>query len=75
MRKVCDNELGATAIEYGLIIGGIAVAIMGIVFTLGNDISDYFKASRGCARGFARGRRLALNRDSLDGSRQPPSQA
>ncbi len=41
---VRDDESGATAIEYGLIAGGIAVAIIGIVFAIGNDISAFFQA-------------------------------
>ena len=44
IQKVRDDESGATAIEYGLIAAGIAVAIIGIVFTLGNDISAFFVA-------------------------------
>ncbi len=39
-----DDESGATAIEYGLIAAGIAVAIIGIVFALGNDIAAFFQA-------------------------------
>ncbi len=41
---VRDDESGATAIEYGLIAAGIAVAIIGIVFALGNDIAAFFQA-------------------------------
>ena len=41
---VRDDESGATAIEYGLIAAGIAVAIIGVVFTLGNEISGFFAA-------------------------------
>jgi pilus assembly protein Flp/PilA len=44
VRKLRKDESGATAIEYGLIAAGIAVAIIGIVFTLGNDIADFFQA-------------------------------
>ena len=44
LRKLVAEESGATAIEYGLIAAGIAVAIIGIVFTLGNDIADFFQA-------------------------------
>ena len=33
---------GATAIEYGLIAAGIAVAIAGIVFTVGSDLVGLF---------------------------------
>lgn len=43
-RRLCADERGATAIEYGLIGTGIGVAIVGIVFTLGNDISAFFSA-------------------------------
>ena len=40
--KIRDDKSGATAIEYGLIAAGIAVAIIAIVFTLGNDIAALF---------------------------------
>lgn len=42
--RFLHDKSGATAIEYGLIVAGIAVAIIGIVFTIGNDISAYFAA-------------------------------
>lgn len=35
-------EKGATAIEYGLIAAGIAVAISVVVFTVGGQISAMF---------------------------------
>lgn len=35
-------EKGATAIEYGLIAAGIAVAIMAVVFTLGGQLNTMF---------------------------------
>ena len=44
LRKLAAEESGATAIEYGLIAAGIAVAIIAIVFTLGNDLADFFQA-------------------------------
>ena len=34
-REFTDDESGATAIEYGLIAGGIAIAILATVFALG----------------------------------------
>ena len=37
------NEDGATAIEYGLIAAGIAIAIVAVVFTLGDEISATFQ--------------------------------
>lgn len=36
------NESGATAIEYGLIAAGIAVAIIAIVQTLGTTLNTKF---------------------------------
>jgi len=33
---------GATAIEYGLIAAGIAVAIIAAVFALGTDLQNFF---------------------------------
>lgn len=36
------DEKGATAIEYGLIAAGIALAIVTIVFTLGDNVEDTF---------------------------------
>ncbi len=36
------NEDGATAIEYGLIAAGVSVAIVVIVFTLGDNIEATF---------------------------------
>ncbi|MCB9983494.1 MAG: Flp family type IVb pilin [Rhodospirillales bacterium] len=37
-----NNEEGATAIEYGLIAAGIAIAIVAVVFTLGDEIEATF---------------------------------
>ncbi len=37
------SEEGATAIEYGLIAAGIAVAISIVVFTLGDEITSLFQ--------------------------------
>ena len=39
-----SNESGATAIEYGLIAAGIAVAIITIVKTIGTDLTTKFTA-------------------------------
>jgi len=36
------NEDGATAIEYGLIAAGIALAIAAIVFTMGDSLETMF---------------------------------
>ena len=37
-----NDEEGATAIEYGLIAGLIAVVIIGVVSTLGTDLKGIF---------------------------------
>ena len=44
LKNFATNESGATAIEYGLIAAGIAVAISAIVGTLGTDLPAKFKA-------------------------------
>lgn len=36
------EQTGATAVEYGLIVGLIAVVIIGAVFALGGHIKDWF---------------------------------
>ena len=41
-RHFIDDESGATAIEYGLIAAGIAVAIIVAVNTVGTDLSSLF---------------------------------
>lgn len=40
--RFAKNESGATAIEYGLIAAGIAVAIITIVGTLGGTLNGIF---------------------------------
>lgn len=40
--KFMRDESGATAIEYGLIAAGIAVAIIGVVTTLGTNLTSTF---------------------------------
>ncbi len=37
------DESGATAIEYGLIAAGIAVAIIAAVFALGDEVKGFFE--------------------------------
>jgi pilus assembly protein Flp/PilA len=41
-KKFLRNESGATAIEYGLIAAGIAVAIAIVVFTVGSNLNTLF---------------------------------
>ena len=40
--RFVKNELGATAIEYGLIAAGIAVAIIATVQALGTNLNNTF---------------------------------
>ncbi|MFZ1989462.1 MAG: Flp family type IVb pilin [Alphaproteobacteria bacterium] len=48
LSRFASDESGATAIEYGLIAAGIAVAIITIVSTVGGDVTDTFtKVSSG----------------------------
>ncbi len=43
-RRFIDDERGATAIEYGLIAAGIAVAIIAVVQGLGTNLSNTFSS-------------------------------
>ena len=36
------DERGASAVEYGLLVAGIAAVIVGVVFLLGGTLSDAF---------------------------------
>ena len=47
MSRFLKNESGATAIEYGLIAAGIAVAIIAAVNTLGSKLNATFGAVNG----------------------------
>ena len=42
LSKFLSDESGATAIEYGLIAAGIALAIIAIVNGLGTNLNDKF---------------------------------
>ncbi len=42
VRSFLKSEDGATAIEYGLIAAGIAIAIIAAVFVVGDDLSNLF---------------------------------
>ena len=48
MIRLFKDEEGATAVEYGLMVAGIAVAIAVVVFTLGTDISALFDKVHTC---------------------------
>ena len=40
-----DSERGASAVEYGLLIAGIAALIVVIVFAFGDNIQDIFDST------------------------------
>ena len=41
-RHFLRDERGATAIEYGLIVAGIAIAIIAVVNSLGGDLQNTY---------------------------------
>ena len=43
--KFRKNDEGVTAIEYGLIAGAIAVAIIAVLLILGEDINSLFEST------------------------------
>ena len=43
LRAIPRSEHGATAVEYGLLVAGIAAVIVIIVFTLGGKINNAFQ--------------------------------
>ncbi len=45
INKLRHDEEGVTAIEYGLIAGAIAVAIIAVLLALGGDIAALFGAT------------------------------
>ena len=47
LRSLTDNRDGATAIEYGLIAGLMAVAIIADITLLGTDLSGLFTGIAG----------------------------
>jgi pilus assembly protein Flp/PilA len=42
-----SDEEGATAVEYGLIVAGIAVAIIAAVFLIGTNLNTMFSGIAG----------------------------
>lgn len=42
-RRLRTDELGATAVEYALMVSAIAGVIVVIVFTLGTQVADLFQ--------------------------------
>jgi pilus assembly protein Flp/PilA len=44
LKKLMKDEEAPTAVEYGLMVAGIAVAVMAIVFTLGDNVDLQFQS-------------------------------
>jgi len=44
-RRVDRDEAGASAVEYGLLVAGIAALIVAVVFVFGGMISDTFQGT------------------------------
>jgi len=40
------DRRGATAVEYGLLVGGIALAIIAAVFAIGDEVVGFFDAAK-----------------------------
>jgi pilus assembly protein Flp/PilA len=51
IKRFLKGEEGVTAIEYALIAAGIAIAIVVIVFTVGQQISSAFQCIANCLPG------------------------
>lgn len=45
LRDLISDEEGASAVEYGLILGLIAVVIVGVLITIGTDLGSLFGAA------------------------------
>lgn len=43
IRKILNRDTGASAVEYGLLVAGIAVVVMVAIFALGGIISEKFE--------------------------------
>jgi pilus assembly protein Flp/PilA len=43
-----ENERGASAVEYGLLVAGIAALIVLVVFTLGGTVKSKFTNTNNC---------------------------
>jgi pilus assembly protein Flp/PilA len=52
-KRPFKDESGATAIEYGLIAALIAVVIIGVLTTVGNNLNDTFVEVRDGLQGAA----------------------
>ncbi|MBI3710169.1 MAG: Flp family type IVb pilin [Proteobacteria bacterium] len=49
--RLRDNRSGVTAIEYGLIAGAIALAIIAAAFAIGGDLKSLFETASTALKG------------------------
>jgi pilus assembly protein Flp/PilA len=42
--RLCRDESGATAVEYGLVLGGIAAVIIVTVYALGAKVNNLYSS-------------------------------
>ncbi len=47
LKKICKDESGATAIEYGLIAALVSVAAIGALTAMGNSLNQMFTTVSG----------------------------
>ena len=48
------DERGASAVEYGLLVAGIAALVVGAVFLLGDTVTGSFTDTQACIEGESR---------------------
>lgn len=48
LRKFVDEEQGATAVEYGMMVGLIAVAVIVAVAALGTQLNTFYVTVKDC---------------------------
>ena len=48
IKKFLKGEEGVTAIEYGLIAAGIAIAVVATVYLIGTNLNTKFKSVSDC---------------------------
>ena len=55
LTKLRQNEEGVTAIEYGLIAGAIAVAIVAVLLAVGDSVENMFQTTSDAMNNVAAG--------------------
>jgi len=55
LRDLIKDEEGASAVEYGLILGLVAIVIVGVLLTIGTDLNSLFGSTSDCLSAAAGG--------------------